>query len=48
MFEELIEISDDELQTMEKLVQEAKDLVEIKNEVDKLLSWNDRIEMAKA
>ena len=41
MFEELIEISDDELQTMQKLVQEAENLLALKNDVDKLLStWN--------
>ena len=38
MFEELVEISDDELQTMEKLLQEAKNLVNLKNDAEKLLS----------
>lgn len=33
MFEELLEISDDELNTMEKLLQEAKSLIELKNDV---------------
>ena len=37
MFEELVEISDDELSTMEKLVQEAENLVHLKNEAEKLL-----------
>ena len=37
MFEELIEISDDELQTMQKLVNEAMILAALKNDVDKLL-----------
>lgn len=37
MFEELVGISDDELQTMEKLLYEAKNLVASKNETEKLL-----------
>ncbi|QCR33947.1 methyl-accepting chemotaxis protein [Lysinibacillus sp. SGAir0095] len=41
MFEELIGISDDELHTMQKLVQEAKSLVDLKNDVNELLfTWN--------
>ncbi|WP_246832149.1 methyl-accepting chemotaxis protein [Viridibacillus sp. FSL H7-0596] len=35
MFEELIEISDDELNTMQKLVLEAESLVELKDDVNK-------------
>ncbi|MGM9951709.1 MAG: methyl-accepting chemotaxis protein [Lysinibacillus sp.] len=38
MFEELLGISDDELQTMEKLVQEARNLADLKKEADKLFS----------
>lgn len=38
MFEELVEISDDELSTMEKLVQEAENLVHLKNDAEKLLA----------
>lgn len=49
MFEELIEISDDELHTMQKLVQEAKNLVDLKNNVNKLLfTWNHEDETAEA
>ncbi|WP_414630328.1 methyl-accepting chemotaxis protein [Bacillus sp. 522_BSPC] len=45
MFEELIGISDGELQTIQKLVQEAENLLELKNDVDKLLStWNQGVE----
>ena len=45
MFEELVEISDDELSTMEKLVQEAENLVHLKNEAEKLLfSLNQDVE----
>jgi methyl-accepting chemotaxis protein len=45
MFEELIEISDDELNTMQELDQEAKNLVEMKNDVNKLLfAWNHGVE----
>lgn len=45
MFEELVEISDDELQTMDQLVNEAKTLVELKNDLDKLISsWNEKVE----
>lgn len=38
MFEELVGISDDELNTMQKLVQEAEYLVDLKNDAEKLLS----------
>ncbi|WP_407637725.1 methyl-accepting chemotaxis protein [Bacillus ndiopicus] len=38
MFEELVEISDDELNTIQKLVEEAKNLVLLKEDVEKLLS----------
>lgn len=38
MFEELVEISDDELNTMQKLVQEADNLVHLKNDAENLLS----------
>ncbi|KAB7665046.1 methyl-accepting chemotaxis protein [Bacillus sp. B1-b2] len=45
MFEELIEISDDELNMMNILVQEANKLVDLKNDVDKLLLvWNHGVE----
>lgn len=45
MFEELIGISDGELQTIQRLVQEAENLLELKNDVDKLLStWNQGVE----
>ncbi|WP_400245212.1 methyl-accepting chemotaxis protein [Niallia sp. JL1B1071] len=45
MFEELIGISDDELQTIQNLVQEAENLLALKNDVDKLLStWNQHAE----
>lgn len=37
MFEELIEISDEELHTIQKLVHEARTLLELKNNVSKLL-----------
>ena len=38
MFEELVGISDDELNTMDKLLHEAKNLVDLKNEEEQLLS----------
>ncbi|MCT6923008.1 methyl-accepting chemotaxis protein [Metasolibacillus sp.] len=38
MFEELVEISDDELMTMQKLVDEAQSLVTIKEDVERMLS----------
>ncbi|SET40328.1 methyl-accepting chemotaxis protein [Oceanobacillus limi] len=40
MFEELVEISDDQLNTMQILVQEAKSLIELKSEVDQLMTTN--------
>ncbi|MGE7114459.1 methyl-accepting chemotaxis protein [Lysinibacillus sp. NPDC047702] len=49
MFEELVGISDDELNTMEKLVQEAEHLVYLKNDAEKiLLSLNHGVETEKA
>ncbi|MBY0124378.1 methyl-accepting chemotaxis protein [Bacillus sp. S/N-304-OC-R1] len=49
MFEELVEISDDELVTMQKLVQEAKNLVETTNDVNKLLNeWKHSVETSEA
>lgn len=38
MFEELLGISDDELQMMEKLVQEARNLADLRNKVNRLFS----------
>ncbi|MFL0507000.1 methyl-accepting chemotaxis protein [Ureibacillus sp. 179-F W5.1 NHS] len=43
MFEELIEINDDELHTMKQLVQEAQNLIELKNNVNKLLFASDHV-----
>lgn len=37
MFEELMEISDEELQTMDKLLKEVEALVELKADTDQLL-----------
>ncbi|MBU8906316.1 methyl-accepting chemotaxis protein [Desertibacillus haloalkaliphilus] len=48
MFEELIEISDDEQHTIEKLVQEAKTLSELENDVNQLLlTWKQSDETEK-
>ncbi|MDM5250405.1 MULTISPECIES: methyl-accepting chemotaxis protein [unclassified Lysinibacillus] len=45
MFEELVGISDDELNTMQKLVQEAEHLIDFKNDAEKILSsLNHRVE----
>ncbi|MEK4230929.1 methyl-accepting chemotaxis protein [Solibacillus sp. FSL H8-0538] len=43
MFEELVEISDDEFNTMQNLVQEAKNLIELKND-EKLFSLDKGVE----